>query len=75
MPDNPDPKRKNSPWVQVGRYSQLAFMLPAGTVAGYLLGALFDRWLHVAWISVAGLLLGTAAGLIELIRTVLRDSK
>ena len=70
----PDPKNK-SPWVQFGRYSQLAFMLPAGTVAGYLLGALLDRWLHTSWISVVGLLLGTAGGLIELIRTILRDTE
>jgi F0F1-type ATP synthase assembly protein I len=70
-----DPNRKKNPWVQVGRYSQLAFMLPAGTVAGYLVGALLDRWFHVSWISVVGLLLGTAAGLIELIRTVSRDTK
>jgi ATP synthase protein I len=50
-------------------------MLPAGTVAGYLLGSLLDRWLHATWIAVVGLLLGTAAGLIELIRTILRDTK
>ena len=75
IPKKDDPNRKQSPWVQVGRYSQLAFMLPAGTVAGYLLGALLDRWLHVSWISVVGLLPGTAAGLIELIRTISRDTK
>jgi len=74
-PQNSDPDRKKSPWVQVGRYSQLAFMLPAGTVAGYLLGSLLDRWLHKNWISIVGLLLGTAGGLIELIRTVSRDTK
>jgi F0F1-type ATP synthase assembly protein I len=74
-PDSEDPDRKKSPWVQFGRYSQIAFMLPAGTVAGYLLGALLDRWLHVSWISVVGLLLGTAAGLIELIRTISRETK
>jgi F0F1-type ATP synthase assembly protein I len=71
----PNPDKKKSPWVQFGRYSQIAFMLPAGTVAGYLIGALVDRWLHTGWISAAGLVLGTAAGLIELIRTVLRDTK
>jgi F0F1-type ATP synthase assembly protein I len=75
MTDPPDPERKKSPWVQVGRYSQLALMLPAGTVAGYLLGSLLDRWLHVTWINIVGLLLGTAAGLIELIRQVSRDTK
>jgi F0F1-type ATP synthase assembly protein I len=71
---SPDPKNK-SPWVQFGRYSQLAFMLPAGTVAGYLVGALLDRWLHTSWISIVGLLLGTAGGLIELIRTISRDTE
>jgi F0F1-type ATP synthase assembly protein I len=76
MSSTPEPpERKKNPWVQVGRYSQLAFMLPAGTVAGYLLGALLDRWLHTSWINIVGLLLGTAAGLIELIRTVARDTK
>jgi F0F1-type ATP synthase assembly protein I len=66
---------KKNPWVQVGRYSQLALMLPAGTVAGWLLGSALDRWLHASWISVVGLLLGTAAGMIELIRTLVRDMK
>lgn len=73
MPE--DPERKKSPWVQFGRYSQIAFMLPAGTVAGYLLGALLDRWLHTSWIAVVGLILGSVGGLIELIRTVSRDTK
>jgi F0F1-type ATP synthase assembly protein I len=68
-----DPKK--NPWVQVGRYSQLALMLPAGTVVGWLAGSALDRWLHSSWISVVGLLLGTAAGMIELIRTLMRDSK
>jgi F0F1-type ATP synthase assembly protein I len=70
-----DPERKKSPWVQFGRYSQIAFMLPAGTVAGYLLGALMDRWLHTSWIAVVGLILGSVGGLIELIRTVSKDTK
>jgi len=76
MPEkDPDSDRKKNPWVQVGRYSQLAFMLPAGTVAGYLIGALLDRWLHQSWISVVGLLLGTVGGLAELIRTISRDTE
>jgi len=72
---DPDPDRKKNPWVQVGRYSELALMLPAGTVVGWLLGSALDRWLHTSWISVIGLVLGTTAGLIEVIRTVLRDTK
>ncbi|HEY3619608.1 MAG TPA: AtpZ/AtpI family protein [Candidatus Sulfotelmatobacter sp.] len=74
-PEDRDPNQKKNPWVQVGRYSQLALMLPAGTVVGWLLGSALDRWLHTTWISVVGLLLGIAAGMIELIRTVLRDTK
>lgn len=85
MPDPPIPDRpisgddgrdpKKNPWVQVGRYSQLALMLPAGTVGGWLLGSALDRWLQTSWISVVGLLLGIAAGMIELIRTLMRDTK
>ena len=74
-PDDGNPGKKESPWVQFGRYSQIAFMLPAGTVAGWLLGSALDRWLHTSWISVVGLILGVAAGMIELIRTVSRDTK
>ncbi len=69
------PDKKKNPWVQVGRYSQLALMLPAGTVMGWLLGSALDRWLHTSWISIVGLFLGIAAGMIELIRSVLRDTK
>jgi F0F1-type ATP synthase assembly protein I len=31
--------------------------------------------LHTSWISIVGLLLGIAAGLIELLRTVSRDMR
>jgi len=75
LPEDRSSEKKTNPWVQVGRYSQLALMLPAGTVAGWLLGSALDHWLHASWINVVGLLLGTAAGLIELIRTVARDTK
>ena len=69
------PGNKRNFWLQVGRYSQLAFALPAATVVGWLLGSVLDRWLHTSWLYLAGLLLGIAAGFIELIRTVMRDTK
>src|SRR5208282_2817109 len=68
-------EQKRSLWLQFGRYSQLAFALPAATIAGWLLGSALDRWLHTSWISVVGLFLGIAAGLIELLRTVSRDMR
>jgi F0F1-type ATP synthase assembly protein I len=74
-PDDQNPNQKKNPWVQVGRYSQLALMLPAGIVVGWLIGSALDRWLHTSWISIVGLFLGIAAGMTELIRTALRDTK
>jgi F0F1-type ATP synthase assembly protein I len=74
-PDRENSNRKQNVWVQVARYSQLALVLPSATVVGWLLGAALDRWLHTRWISILGLLLGTAGGLIEVIRTILRDTK
>jgi F0F1-type ATP synthase assembly protein I len=67
-------QRKNF-WLQFARYSQLAFALPAALVVGWLVGAALDRWLHTTWLYLAGLLLGIAAGFIELIRTAMRDTK
>ena len=80
MPDSPRSDRQNSEekktfWLQFARYSQLAFALPAATVAGWLIGVVLDRWLHTTWLYLVGILLGIAAGFIELIRTVLRDTK
>ena len=74
-PEDRNEEQKRSFWLQFGRYSQLAFILPAATIAGWLLGSLLDRWLHTSWISVVGLLLGIVAGLIELLRTVSRDMR
>jgi ATP synthase protein I len=64
MPD------KKSPWVQVAQYSQLAFIFPAATFAGWLIGVALDRWLHTTWLYLAGLIVGIIAGFVELIRTV-----
>jgi F0F1-type ATP synthase assembly protein I len=66
--DNP-PGKKNA-WVQLATYSQLAFVLPAATVAGWLIGVALDHWLHTTWLYLAGLILGIVAGFVELIRTV-----
>jgi F0F1-type ATP synthase assembly protein I len=79
-PDDPTPRSKDSGpkenfWVQASRYSQLAFILPAALVVGWLIGAALDRWLHTTWLYLAGVLLGIAAGFVELIRTVMRDTK
>ena len=78
--DDPPATRDQRPatkkfYVQLAEYSQLAFVLPACTVVGWLIGAALDRWLHMTWLYIAGLLLGIAAGFVELIRTVMKSEK
>jgi F0F1-type ATP synthase assembly protein I len=79
MPNSPTPDnnsdQKKSFWITFARYSQLAFALPAALVVGWLIGAALDRWLHTTWIYLVGILLGIAAGFVELIRTFLRDTE
>jgi F0F1-type ATP synthase assembly protein I len=72
-----DPKKdlerdqgKKSAIVQMSNYAQLAIVFPAATVIGWLIGVAFDRWLHTNWIYIVGLILGSVAGFVELIRTV-----
>jgi len=78
MPDSPpknnNPKEENI-WRQIGRYSNLAFVLPAGIIAGLVIGHLLDRWLGTSWITLAGLFVGCIAGFAELIRGIIRSSK
>lgn len=75
VPEHKDPDRKSNPWVQVARYSELAFAMPAATVVGWAIGVGLDHWLHTTWLYIPGLLVGILAGFLQLIRTVMRDSK
>lgn len=54
----------------MAKYSQLAFIFPAATVAGWLIGVALDHWLHTKRLFLVGLILGIIAGFVELIRTV-----
>ncbi|MGZ4866429.1 MAG: AtpZ/AtpI family protein [Candidatus Angelobacter sp.] len=77
MPDPPPEKndKEENLWRQIGRYSNLAFVLPAAIVAGLLIGHLLDRWLNTTWITLAGLLVGCVAGFAALIRGIIQSSK
>ncbi|HMJ23078.1 MAG TPA: AtpZ/AtpI family protein [Terriglobales bacterium] len=76
MPSQDDKSEKKNSWVQVAKYSQLAFVFPAATVAGWLIGAALDRWMHTTWLYLVGLIVGIVAGFVELIRAALSvDSK
>jgi F0F1-type ATP synthase assembly protein I len=70
MPPRDNEPSKKSMLVQLANYSQLAFIFPAATVVGWLIGSGLDHWLHTTWLYLAGLILGIVAGFVELIRTV-----
>ena len=52
-PSTNDDGKKNF-FVALARYSQLAFVLPACTVVGWLIGVALDHWLHKNWIYLVG---------------------
>jgi F0F1-type ATP synthase assembly protein I len=70
MPSKPD---GSLTWL--GKYLSLALTLPASVVAGYVSGALINHWLHWPIVRALGMLLGMAAGLIQIIRELSRDEK
>ena len=70
MPEDSPERQKRSLILQLANYSQLAFIFPAATVVGWLIGEGLDRWLHTSWLYLVGLILGILAGFVELIRLV-----
>jgi len=60
---------KKNAIVQMANYAQLAIIFPAATLIGWLIGTGLDRWLHTSWLYIVGLVLGSIAGFVELIRT------
>lgn len=61
--------------VTVGEYTSLAFMLPAATFVGYLIGYLLDRAFHTHYLYIPFLILGIVAGFVQLIRQLMRDTR
>jgi F0F1-type ATP synthase assembly protein I len=66
----PSPSNKKNLLVQMANYSQIAFIFPAATVVGWLIGVGLDHWLHTTWLYIVGLIVGIIAGFVELIRMV-----
>jgi F0F1-type ATP synthase assembly protein I len=61
--------------AQVGEYTSLAFMLPAATLVGYVIGYLLDKAFHTHFLYIPFLILGIAAGFVQLIRQLMRDTR
>jgi ATP synthase protein I len=68
--ERPPPDRR---WIrQVGTLSTLGLTLVISTVLGFWGGHLLDGWLGTSpWLLLTGLLLGIAAGFVNLIRVVI----
>jgi F0F1-type ATP synthase assembly protein I len=67
------PKKQGNVYQQFGKYYGLAFLLPVSMLVGYLIGYGLDKVFHTAFLKVVFLLLGIAAGIIELIRDLSKD--
>ncbi len=61
--------------VRVQSLLQLALLLPAATMIGWAIGLGLDHWLKQDWIYIAGLVLGAAAGFVQIFRVVLALNK
>ncbi len=73
MPEPSEPKNKL--YIQLARYSEIGFIIPAALIVGWLLGTLLDRWLHTRWMTGAGVIFGAIAGFVQMIRIALRSAK
>ncbi len=69
------PRRPERSTIWLGKYLSLALTLPASVAAGYILGTLADHWLHLQILRAVGIVLGMAAGLIQILRELMRDEK
>ena len=69
------PLKHDKSLLMLGKYLSLALTLPASVFAGFILGKLADRWFHVPFLTVVGILLGTVAGLMQIFRELNRETK
>lgn len=69
---NQSPEKKDGAMVALARYSYLAMVLPSSAFAGWLIGALLEKWLHAGWLHIAGLIFGIIAGFVELGRAAFK---
>ena len=66
------PKKDSVP-LQVGKYYGMIFVLPAAVLVGYGIGYGLDKLFHTGFLRIVFLLLGVAAGLIDLFRELSKD--
>jgi ATP synthase protein I len=61
------------PWQQIGTLATLGITLVAATAIGLAIGYQLDKWLRTSpWLTILFLLLGIAAGFVNLFRETWR---
>ena len=75
MPKPEDQSKDNSFVVQVARYSEIGFIIPAAVILGLFLGKALDWWLHTHWLMIAGIVFGAIVGFVQMIRMVTSASR
>ena len=73
--DQETPEQKKNVWVLVARYGHIGFILPACVIVGLLIGAALDKWLGTKSLMLVGIILGSVAGFVELIRIMMKASR
>jgi hypothetical protein len=58
----------------LGKYLGMASLLPAGAVAGYLIGTFAERYTHWSGTRAVCIVLAVIACLVKLIQDLVRDS-
>ncbi len=61
--------------VMVGEYTSLAFLLPAATFVGYVIGYLLDKAFGTHFLYIPFLILGIISGFVQLVRQLQRDTR
>jgi len=61
--------------MRSARYTSMAMSLPAGILAGYLIGYGLDLWLHTSFLKIVCLILGVVGSFAQIIQSLSRDMK
>ena len=59
----------------VAEYTSLAFLLPASTFFGYIIGYYLDKLFHTHFMYLIFLILGSVSGFVQLLRKLQRDTR
>jgi ATP synthase protein I len=61
--------------VEAEKLMQIAFVMPAAVIIGWLAGWWLGNTLHQKWIEIAGILFGCIAGLVYVIQSAVMAEK